>query len=290
MSLNIKSKIISSSLIGLLITCCSANAEVTALQQEVLDDYMAMKHMTSQQRKEYRESVFSQKSPEQNKAYTQAFKQVRAMLPDYLGLVDGQDPAKLDQLSTTSTKPQTKSSRIPGTSVQYDSGNVTGTAGVASQLLGNRFDTALNPAGTMCCFPVEASGSITMATFNMVNTFFGSAVFSLYSNISGTTAMQVTSMAFNPVMIGLNTITIGTGATMNNYANGSFIAGIWQFDPTMTGLGVDTGTTGGQGFHAVSMNDGSVGTMITDLASLNAVFRVQGNVATPVELMDFTIE
>ena len=289
MNISNKTKSIGLIIFGLLVAIHSANAEVTALQQEVLDDYMAMKHMTSQQRKEYRENVFSQKSPEQSKAYSRAFKEVRAMLPSYLGLVDGQDPAKLDQLTKTDTKPQSKSTRVPGTSVQYDDGVVTGTAGIASQLVGNRFNSALNPAGTMCCFPVEASGSITMATFNMVNTQFNSVVFSLYTNISGTMADQVTSRGIPGIMTGLNTITLGTG-TMGGYANGSFIAGIWQFDPTMTALGVGTGTTGGQGFHAVSMNDGATGSMITDLASLNAVFRIQGNVATPVELMDFTIE
>ncbi|MFK8011136.1 MAG: hypothetical protein AB8B80_03780 [Marinicellaceae bacterium] len=271
----------------------TSSAEVTSIQQEVLDDYMAMKNMSSQQRKEYRDTKFTNKTPEQHKAYTQAFKQVRAILPSYLGLVNGQDPAKLNLDKTNKNRQATNtttSNRLPGTSVQYDSGTVTGTAGITSQLLGNRFDSALNPAGTMCCFPVEGSGSITMATFNMVNTFFSSAVFSIYSNISGTMAAQVTSMALPGRNTGLNTVTIGLNATFNNYSNGSFIAGIWQFDPTMTALGVDSGTTGGQGFHAVSMNDGAAGSMITDLSSLNAVFRVQGNVATPVELMDFTIE
>lgn len=185
-------------------------------------------------------------------------------------------------------KPMPK--RIPGTMIQYDSGTVTGTAGVASQMLGNRFDSALNPAGTMCCFPVENSGTITMVTFNMVATFFGSAVYSYYTNISGTMANQVTSMALAGVMTGVNTRTLGGNATLTMYENGAFLAGIWQFNVTMTGLGVDTGTNGGQGFHGISLNDGMVGTMLTDLMSLNAVFRVGGNVATPVELMNFEVD
>lgn len=179
--------------------------------------------------------------------------------------------------------------RIPGTSIAYDTGVVTGTGGIASQMIGNRFDSALNPAGTLCCFPVEATGTITMVTFNMVNTFFNSAVFSIYSDVMGATAMQVTSMAIGGIATGVVTHTLGT-ATMGAYQNGAFLAGIWQFDPTMTGLGVGTSTTGGQGFHAISLNDGAVGTNLMTLTSLNAVFRVQGNVATPVELMNFEVE
>ena len=180
--------------------------------------------------------------------------------------------------------------KIPGTNVTYDNGTVTGTAGVASQMLGNRFDSALNPPGTMCCFPVETTGSITQITFDMQNTFFGSAVFSLYSDVSGTMAVQITSMARPGIMTGLNTLPVMSATTMNSYMNGTFLAGIWQFDPTMTGLGVGTGTTGGQGFHAISINDGAAGTMLVTLMSLNAVFRVTGDVATPVELMNFEIE
>ena len=173
--------------------------------------------------------------------------------------------------------------------ITYDTGSVSGTGGVASQMLGNRFDSALNTAGTMCCFPVESTGSVTMATFSMVNTFFSSAVVSIYSNIMGTSAVQVTSMAFPGLMTGLNTINIGT-STDGNYANGSFLAGVWQFDPSMTAVGLDTGTTGGQGFHAISLNDGAAGSMLATVSSLNAIFRVQGNVPTPVELLNFTID
>ncbi|MEM7584511.1 MAG: hypothetical protein AAF560_14070 [Acidobacteriota bacterium] len=190
--------------------------------------------------------------------------------------------------------------RVPGTNITYDSGTVTGMAGQNSQTLGNRFDSALNPAGTMCCFPVETSGSITMITFDMVNTFFGSAVFSIYSNIMGTTANLVTSQARPGVMTGLNTLSVSSPGTANAYMNGTFVAGIWQFNTTMTAVGVDTGSTGGQGFHAVSLNDNGsgppgTGTMLTTVTTgggggLNVVFRVSGNVATPVELLNFDIE
>jgi len=183
---------------------------------------------------------------------------------------------------------------VGGTSIAYDTGTVSGTAGLASQMIGNRFDSALNPAGTACCFPVETTGSITMITFDMVNTFFSSAVISIYSNIMGTTAAQVTSMG-RGIMTGLNTLSVNSPTTANAYMNGTFLAGVFQFMPASTGLGVDTGTVGGQGFHAISINDGTTGTMLTTVTTgggggLNAVFRVQGDVATPVELMGFTIE
>ena len=268
-------------------------AEINTIQQEVLDNYMAMKNMSSQERKVFRSNIFKDKSREQTKAYTQAFKQVRGMLPDYLGVTNATDPAKIGK-STSPPNKKSLSKRVPGSVITYDTGTLHGTAGVASQMLGNRFDSALNPAGTMCCFPVEASGSITMVTFDMVNTFFSSAVFSLYSNIMGTTAVRLTSTG-NAVMTGLNTLSFGSGTMANAYMNGAFLAGIFQFMPASTGLGVDTGSTGGQGFHAISLNDGTIGTALTTVttgggAGLNAIFRVRGSVATPVELINFTIE
>ncbi|MEL7060571.1 MAG: hypothetical protein AAGN46_11140 [Acidobacteriota bacterium] len=178
--------------------------------------------------------------------------------------------------------------------ITYDTGTVAGSGGVASQMVGNRFDSALNVAGTACCFPVPTSGSITMITFDMVNTFFGSAVFSIYSNIVGTMANQVTSIGRGGIMTGLNTLAVASPTTMNAYMNGTFLAGIWQFDPTMTGLALDTGTTGGQGFHAISLNDGAMGSGLTTVTfggmGANAIFRVSGNVLTPVELMDFEVD
>ncbi|MEO1083368.1 MAG: hypothetical protein AAFY88_03930 [Acidobacteriota bacterium] len=137
-----------------------------------------------------------------------------------------------------------------------------------------------------------------MVTFDMINTFFGSAVLSIYSDIVGTQAVQVTSMARAGVTPGLNTLAVAAPTTANTYMNGTFLAGIWQFDPTMTVLAVDTMSTGGQGFHGISLNDdamNAMGSLITDVTTgggmgVNAIFRVSGNVATPVELMDFTIE
>ncbi|MEM8962310.1 MAG: hypothetical protein AAGD38_12575, partial [Acidobacteriota bacterium] len=87
-----------------------------------------------------------------------------------------------------------------------------------------------------------------------------------------------------------NTLNVSTGmGTDNVYMNGTFLAGIWQFNSN-TALAADSGTTGSQGFHGISLNDGAMGSMLTTIMSRNMIFRVSGNVSTPVELMDFTIE
>lgn len=101
--------------------------------------------------------------------------------------------------------------------------------------------------------------------------------------------MRVTDMGIG-VMTGLNTVSVMSPTTANNYMNGAFLAGIFQFMPASTGVDVDSGTLGGQGFHAVSINDAATGTMLTAIASRNAIFRVSGNVSTPVELINFKIE
>jgi len=274
----------------LLFICGVAQAQVEAIEamkQKVIDDYLAMKDMTAEQRAAFRQSAQRSMDSNQRKAYQLAFKAVRPQLPALLG-----EAAETNNSTTT----QFESVRVPGTNITYDTGTVVNTGGVASQMIGNRFDTALDTSG-VCCSPVETSGTVTMATFYMVNTFFSSAVFSLYSNVVGTAANQVTSMGRGGLMTGLNTITVNSPTTANQYANGSVLGGIWQFDPTMTALGLDTGTTGGQGFHAISLNDGAMGSMLTTVTSggmgINAIFRMSGNLSSasvPVELIDFTIE
>ena len=211
---------------------------------------------------------------EERRAYMQDYKRRRAEEAREAGI---QLPTGRQTISlpTPQQVPQKAVAKVAGTNITYDTGTVVGTTGIASQMVGNRFDTALNVNTGMCCAPVEMSGSITMITFNMVNTFFSSAVWSLYSNISGTMAAQVTSMG-RGIMTGLNTLNVMSPTTANTYMNGAFLAGIWQFDPTMTGLGVDSGTTGGQGFHAISLNDGMVGSMLTTQRCLSGQRRHPG--------------
>ncbi len=255
------------------------NKEAPAYEgrEHIQIDHEAMKSMTREERR----------------AAMQAYKTAREDEARRAGAVPSSKKS-VTKLETPRKVVEKAGVRLPGSNITYDTGTVFGGAGVASQMLGNRFDSALNPAGTSCCFPVETSGSITMITFDMVATFFGSAVWSLYSDIMGNTAVQVTSMARPGIMTGLNTLSVMSPTTANAYMNGTFLAGIWQFSPAMTGLAIDTGSTGGQGFHGISLNDGAVGTGLTTVTTggmgVNAVFRVSGDVATPVELMSFEIE
>lgn len=281
--------------LGVLMGVAGAGAQDADLQsapmsQETLrlqleTDRAKLFAMSPEERHVYMRQYFDHPDRETRRAFKYALEQVRKEwdVPGYTG-----GPTNVEPTSRANA-----AAKVAGSNITYDTGTVLGGGGIASQMLGNRFDSALNTAGT-AIQPVESSGSITMITFNMVNTFFGSVVFSLYTNVMGTTAMQVTSMARPGVMTGLNTLAVMSPTSMNAYANGTFLAGIWQFDPTMTGLALDSGSTGGQGFHAISINDGAVGTMLTTVTSaamgVNAIFRVSGDVATPVELMDFSIE
>lgn len=186
-------------------------------------------------------------------------------------------------------EPRKPAAKVAGTSIQYDSGTVTGTfnAGAPSRAVGNRYDTASGA-------PVENSGTITMMTFEMVQTFGSSAVLSLYSDIMGTTANPVTSVSV-VAGTGLNTHTLNPTMTDNQYANGTFLAAVFQFVVTSTAVGIDTGTFMGQGFHGVHLNDNTVmgdpgGNDLQTMGNRNVVLRVSGNVVTPVELMDFEVE
>ncbi|WP_395376203.1 hypothetical protein [Marinicella sp. W31] len=271
-----------------------AQESLSSLQQQVLDDYKAMNTMTSEQRRAYRNNKFSGMDKASQKAYLKAYKSVRGLIPEYIGY---QAKPNTNTTANKKTAANSKARRIPGTSIQYDTGvNVVSGLGQSSQMMANRYDSALNPAGTMCCVPVETSGTVTMATFSFAGTFFSSAVFSIYSNIMGTTANQVTSMGVM-VNTGLNTLSIGGNGTANAYQNGTFLAGFWQFNPAQTAVAIDAGTTGGQGFHAITANDGAMASMITTLtnggAGLNVILRLGGNLVSdpvPVELIDFTIE
>ena len=256
------------------------------LRQQLDADRAKLFAMSPEERHDYMRQYFGHSDRETRRAFKAALEQVRQEwdVPGYTGgpKVEVDEPSRAKAAA-----------KVAGSSIQYDTGTVFGGGGTSSQMLGNRFDNALNTTGTAVA-AVETSGSITMITFNMINTFFGSVVWSLYSNVMGGTAVQVTSMARPGVMTGFNTLSVMSPTTVNAYMNGTFLAGIWQFDPAMTGLALDTGTTGSQGFHGISLNDGAMGSMLTTVTTggmgVNAIFRVSGDVATPVELMDFTIE
>lgn len=180
--------------------------------------------------------------------------------------------------------PRTKQVSVPGTSISYHSGTVV-AGGNNSNMLGNQFDMASNPGGTACCFPVEASGSVTAATFSMISVSGGAAFFSMYDQVNGTTANAITSINI-AAAAGANTFTFTTPI---NYVGSSFLAGMWRSGTTGDVPGIATGTVGGQGFHAVVINDVAA-TGFATVPNMNAAMGVSGNVSTPVELRNFSIE
>lgn len=250
--------------------------------QQLRADQAAIYAMSREERQQYVAAGFQSPDRATRRAFKLALEEVRQ---EWDIVEDKPEPPADNEGS----KRGLEAAKVAGTNITYDTGTVTGgSIGTASQMVGNRFNTGSG-------LPVETSGSITQITFDMVVTFFGSAVWSLYTDIVGTMADQVTSMARPGIMTGLNTLAVMSPTTDNAYMNGTFLAGIWQFDPTMTGLAYDTGSTNGQGFHGISLNDAAVGTMLNSTVTaganpVNFIFRVSGDVVTPIELMDFTIE
>ena len=206
-----------------------------ALLQKVEDDYMAMMSMTRDERQAYWQTNVNDLERSERLTYQRAYKSLVPTLP-------AMPPA-----AGASASDATVSTRVPGTNITYDAGTGNGNfAGLTSQMYGNRFDVALNGAGTMT-ESVETTGSVTQITFSIV-TGTDNVFWSLLSNISGTMASVVTSVSI-PAMTGLNTVTVGNV----NYSNGAFLAGVWQIAGDT--IQVSTGSVGGQGFHAISIND-----------------------------------
>ncbi len=168
-------------------------------------------------------------------------------------------------------------------SITYHSG-ILGTCCLTSKSVGNRYQSALVPAGT-AIGPVMMSGSITMATFDMANVGGGAVFFSVFDQLTGTAANPVSSFSV-PAAPGVNNIIM---VSPINYAGSSFLAGIWQFTLGTDTPNVATGSIAGQGFNGMSINDIS-GTAYTDLTALNGAITIGGDVLTPVELLNFDVE
>ncbi|MEM7349699.1 MAG: hypothetical protein AAF657_02760 [Acidobacteriota bacterium] len=166
-------------------------------------------------------------------------------------------------------------------SITYHSG-VLGTCCTNGFTVGNQFNSAITTGGTMIG-PVEMSGSVTMATFDLVAVSAPNVFLSFYHNRAGTTAPRIGGSILTTGVTGLNTKTVAI-----SYSGSTFIAGIWNFNGDSPA--VATGSVGGQGFHGVSLDDGAGGMSIMDLAGTNAAMSVIGNVLTPVELMSFEID
>ena len=275
-----KNKILLTAIIGTM-GMGAAQAELSSIQKQVIADHNSMDSMSAEQRRDFRKQIFGNTDKVAQRAYNQAYK----------AMVEANMMRELSPVTALATaKKQVTANRAVGTSIQYDSGTVEATnAGAASYSQGNKFNTAWNPtAGASGALnPVLTTGSVTAVTVSMGATA-GSAAFLTIANGTATGATLVTSVSV-PVAVGLNTITGLAIAT-----NGPFLGAIWQNAGGTSGdvIAMATGTTNGQGYHGVNFNDIAL-TDFSDVASRNAVFRVQGQLVAdtvPVELMNFSVE
>jgi hypothetical protein len=224
---------------------------------------------------EWDADAVAQMSREERLAYQREYKAALEDAAREAGFVAGESKTHTPRTAVVTP-------RVPGTAISYHSGSLS-AATLSSFTIGNRFDTALTGMGGLG--PVEMSGSITMITVDMAAVGGGAAFLSVYDQLAGTTVNQITSVSF-PMATGVNTITLATPLT---YVGSSFLAGAWNFTGGPDTVNVATGTVGGQGFHGMEINDGAVGMSFVAYTMTNGTAAVQGNVATPVELMHFEI-
>ncbi len=170
-------------------------------------------------------------------------------------------------------------------SITYHSGILGPCGGCGtSESVGNRYDFALNPANT-AVGPVMMSGSITGATFDMIDVGGSAVFFSVFWGLAGPTAASGTSLSV-PAAPGVNNVIM---VSPIGYTGSTFLAGIWNFTAGSDTPAVATGTIGGQGYHGMSINDIS-GTGFATIGALNGAISIKGNVVTPVELLNFDVE
>lgn len=172
--------------------------------------------------------------------------------------------------------------RAPGT-IQYDDGVASGPATApTSEMHGNQFNSANGN-------PVMSSGSVTQVDFYMVSVAMSNAFVTIMDQVNGTTANLLISTQATGVNSG--TFNNFVFSTPINYAGNTFLAGVWlnAAPPGADALGLGNGSTGGQGFHGVNIND-IAATGFTTVPSVNYLIRPTGNIITPVELINFEIE
>ncbi|MCD4748866.1 MAG: hypothetical protein K8R59_05770 [Thermoanaerobaculales bacterium] len=195
-----------------------------------------------------------------------------------------------------------KAPRATG-SIVYDTGMVVAFSAVPGRSFGNRFDFALNTAGTAVA-PVQLSGSVTHVTWGVMSVIgantWGPMWITLYDqlNTGAGTANVVSSNGYS-LTGGPHTGPLLLNAPLFgwNYTGSSFLIGMLDYNNNpMTPNGVaaimDTATLGGQGHHGYSMAWWTTtGTGYAALPGANVIMRPTGNIITvPVELMGFTVE
>jgi len=197
---------------------------------------------------------------------------------------------------------ETTKARAAGT-ITYDSSSISGYGTSQFYSYGNRFDVALNTAGT-AVLPVQLSGSVTGATVGLASISgamtWGPLWVTLWDqlNTGAATANNVGSAGFNvtggPFLGG---ILVGVPLGPWTYTGPTFLVGMLNYNtnpatPAAPAAIIDSSATvAGQGWHGFMMAwSTSTGTGYTALGPANVVVRPSGNVIVPVELMGFTIE
>ena len=260
--------------VALLSTMGVAQAQLSEIQSQVLEDHNKLMSMTTDQRRDYRQQILGNLSKSEQMTYKRTYKTMveTNTITDQSGMFTRR----------ANTNKGKSVSRNPGTSITYDTGAGTVPGATASFTEGNVFDNAFNAAAGGI-FPVEAAGSITQITFSAAVVTGSAAWVSIYTalNTGAATANGFDSGNNSGVVTGLNTLAVAhTGVT------GPFIVGVWNSGDMVN---FDTNSVNGQGFHGAEINDGG-GNTFAYKSNLNAVVRVSGNVTTPVELMNFSVE
>ncbi|MEZ5330994.1 MAG: hypothetical protein R2991_02840 [Thermoanaerobaculia bacterium] len=184
--------------------------------------------------------------------------------------------------------------RAPGT-ITYDTGTFSALPTIPAIADNFTFANQFNTAnGGALPTPITITGvSMFMAVVNSGTVAAGNVFVTLFSPVAGTNAAPITSplLALTPGTF--NNITAFNGQN----PPASFLLGQWNptagsgGGPTTCGndcVGMDTNTTGGQGFHGWRGEDLNGGNWAA-IGNQNALIRVSvANI--PVELMDFEVE
>jgi hypothetical protein len=170
--------------------------------------------------------------------------------------------------------------QVVGT-ITYDTGvNAGFPPDTGAIVVGNRFNSALGG-------PLLMTGMVTMAVIFPQNGGNNSFTFFGPPNGAGS-ATQIGAIQVANMLAGVfNTVAV-TGITVGPDFLGAFYG---QFGGTPGLVGLDSNQVNGQGFHAFQATTALPQiTMFAPIANRNAMYRVVGDVLTPVELMNFKIE
>ena len=184
----------------------NASAELSSIQQQVLDDNLAMKSMVGQERMDFRVNLFKNKDAQYVQTYRDTVKQMRK---------DG----LLGKIHKNIPKTQNHN-RIPDTQITYDTGVTSRQSPASRNWYGNIYNSAYNAdAAVPGVFPVETSGSITMVTLSWaaISSTFSTGSFAIITNLGATTP-NVMGNSNNIRVAGMNTFSVSA-----NYSNGPFL-------------------------------------------------------------------